>query len=234
MAQGLTRQGIDLLLTDKYIEQLVQQKRWNKAIELARDSKTPERKAARTVVVIRSLLRMGERGLALTLLKEAVGVAANISHKKNRMQVYISILVVAAESESIDVVIELSNEVIASLKVFPDVREKSEVLYQISMSLAGVGLKDFGSAIVNDLVSTGVDDYTIRSDALRKLSRVMIKYQDLERLIALIHQHWLGVTIRDEALKLLPAVTGVISRDAETINNFTQSFAWVDEFLNVT
>ena len=236
VAQGYVQQAVDLLMTDKHLEQLVQQKKWNEAIESARKATNPERQAARTAVVARSALRMGERGLALKFLKEAIDIAAHISKRNSRVQVYLSIIAVAAESGSVDDVVKLSDEVIASISLFQETKEKVDVLYLIAMSLAGVGLKDLGFTIVNDMmrIVANVGDYTVRSYAFRKLSKAMTRYEDLERLIALIQQHFLRVTIRDEALKLLPTVSGLISRDPETIYNFTQSFTWVDDFLKVT
>jgi len=235
-AQGYVQQAIELSLNDKYLEQLVWQKRWQEAIEAAREVTSPERRAAQTAVVARSVLRMGERDRALKFLKESVGVAADISKQKNRMQVYLSIVAVAAELGSVDDVVKLSNEVIASIDLFPETKEKVEVLYQIAISLAGVGLKDSGLNIVNDMMDivANVGDYTVRSYALKKLSNVMARYEDIERLTDLIQQHWLRVTIRDEALKLLPTATGLISRDPKTIYNFTQSLTWVDDFLKVS
>jgi len=73
----------------------------------------------------------------------------------------------------------------------------------------------------------------MRAFILRKLSRVMAEYDDLERLIPLIQEHWLQVTVREEVLRLLPPAAGIIHRDQGVITNFMQSFKWVDDFLEV-
>lgn len=247
MSQGIYGQSsaIGLMGKERFLEDLLQKRKWNKAIEWARNkdlnkSKDKEPRFALrsvyTLVIIRTMHRMGEQNRARSLLNEALEVAYRIKDKKEKISTLVSIVEAAGDLEVLNIVVKLSGEILNDIKYFIDIREKFEILCQIAAALYKVRQEAFANSITEDLTRMvpGPEEPMLRIEALKKIANVLAYKHDPVTLIKFVQDSWSNTTKLEVALQLLPITSGLFIRHPNTIDTFIQSFTWTDDILKVS
>jgi tetratricopeptide (TPR) repeat protein len=80
-------------------------------------------------------------------------------------------------------------------------------------------------------VSNSITDEGWRVEALSTLADTLASHRQDDHVVHLVHSWWGQAKTRDEALKLLPLVCGLIQHFPELGMALYDSFAWVDNFL---
>jgi len=190
---------------------------------------------ARTILIVESMLRAGERIMASQLLKEAIEIADHVKEVKYRAATFVSIIQAAAKLDSTDIVIQFSYEVLNLMKTFQEPSEQLDTLYKIVAPLEKVHQSVLVTQTLDKLLNllSESGEQADQGDNLRKVAKALAYSDKADLLIELIHSHWLQATTRDRVLQLLPMASGLIAREPKTISLFMQSFTWVDTFIKV-
>lgn len=76
-----------------------------------------------------------------------------------------------------------------------------------------------------------IQDKEASAKALTALADAFAKNNEYERLLHLVHDQWLNVNTRDQAIILLPLAFGFVPSSPDIGIAFRDAFTWVDDFL---
>ena len=110
---------------------------------------------------------------------------------------------------------------------------RSQILTELGMQLAIARQWERAKAILIDVesVTNPFENIETKVRVLKKIAEILNIMQDHEQLLYLVQHSWLQANTREDAIKLLPLVYGLISVKPELGTIFCESFKWTDNIL---
>jgi tetratricopeptide (TPR) repeat protein len=265
---GDVKGAVDLLVSDRYLDNLIKKKAWDDAIDFARSEtskKAPydatlnektwphtrsvpetaaatelkqqlylQKRATRSLTVVRGLIRAGERSRAHALVSETLPLLPQIAEASVRATTMAASAEAVAQLGDVSVTVNLIHETLDLSHVLA-IGDQLDVLNVLVLAAQQVGQVGVAISIIERLtmIVSAAPDSASKARALRYVVRALARVKSSARLQEIIQTEWMQLETRDELIALLPLASPLVV-DGSVGAYLTSSFEWVDEFVSIT